>query len=145
MTVPRTWTIRLAYDKLPLSLNDRSHWAKIWSAKKLLAGRVRSACIVQRIPRFDAIHVEMHWTPRTVRRRDADNAVATLKPALDGLRDAPPTWKNGQIVTPALPGIVADDTPDVLSWSMPVIHPPNPDPHFTERLSFIITERTPGL
>ncbi|WP_244278017.1 hypothetical protein [Gordonia westfalica] len=52
--------------------------------------------------------VSLHYTPRDVRRRDADNLVPTLKAACDGLVDA---------------GLVADDTPDLMTKQMPTIHP----------------------
>jgi hypothetical protein len=142
---PRTWTIGLVYDTLPLSLNDRAHHMIVWRKRKNLKERVRAAVQTLQIPRLDAIHVRMEWTPRTKRVRDQDNAVATLKPAIDGLRDYPARWGRGelkgQIVEQPHVGIVPDDDPTHVTWEQPVIHPPNPDPFFTERLVLVITER----
>lgn len=132
----RSWTLRLVYSKLPLSLNDRSHWGEVARSKRNLRDRVRLMARAQRIPRLDAIHVQMHWTPVVVRGRDQDNAVATLKPAIDGLRDYKPTKRD-----PAgWRGVVPDDTPEHVQWSPPIIH--DPDPTLTERLVLVITERT---
>lgn len=139
MTDPRSWTIRLVYNDLPLSLNDRSHYMVVWRDRQNLIGRVHLACRAQRIPRMERIGVRMEWTPRLNRRRDSDNAVATLKGCLDGLRDAPPSkrWPAGRV------GVIPDDTPEHVTWSPPVIHPANPDPWLTERLTLVIQEVTP--
>ena len=140
------WEITLAYPTLPLSLNDRRHRMVIWRAQRDLRDRVRWATRHAGIPRLHAIHVEMHWTPRTVRRRDADNAVATLKSALDGTRDYPATYRyiNGRkvLTTAAWVGIVPDDTPEHVTWTPPIIHPADPDPFYTERLRLVIEDRS---
>lgn len=134
----REWEIRLAYLDLPLSMNSREHHMIVWRARQDLIGRVHALCRHHRIPRMQTVHVQMHWTPRTNRRRDSDNAVATLKAALDGIRDAPASkhWPAGRV------GVVPDDTPEHVQWSPPIIHPPNPDPWFTERLTLVITDRS---
>lgn len=142
MTSPRSWRLELAYDTLPLSLNDRRHHMVRWRESRNLRDRVRMLCRHHRIPRLKAISVEMHWTPRTKRTRDRDNAVATQKAAVDGLRDYPARKKDGRIVEPAWRGVVADDDPTHVDYGMPIIHPPNPDPWFTDRLVLVITERT---
>jgi crossover junction endodeoxyribonuclease RusA len=54
-----------------------------------------------------ACTVQLHYRPRTVRRRDTDNLVALLKPVCDGL---------------VAVGVVADDTPEFMSKPEPVIH-----------------------
>lgn len=135
----REWEIRLAYLTLPLNLNDRRHRMIVWREQRNLRDRVRVMARHVGIPRLDAIHVQMHWTPRTARRRDADNSVYTLKSAIDGLRDYRPTKRDpaGWV------GIVPDDTPEHVQWSPPIIHPPNPDPWLTERLTLVIREVTP--
>jgi hypothetical protein len=63
-----------------------------------------------RIPRADRVRVELRYTPRTRRTRDADNLVALLKPLVDGLVDA---------------GVVADDDDEHVERLMPVIAAPN--------------------
>jgi hypothetical protein len=153
----RSWTLRLAYPKLPLSLNDRRHHMVRHRAAKTLRDRVRMLARAEGIPRLDGLHVEMHWTPATNRTRDADNAVATLKAAIDGLRDYPARYRTVPVPagvgrggveyeprrvlsSPAWVGIVPDDDPAHVTWSRPIIHPA--DPELTQRLVLVITEGT---
>lgn len=144
MTEARSWRLTFWYPQLPLTLNDRRHRMVVYRVQKQIRDRVRQASRFEGIPRLDSIHVEMHWTPATTRRRDADNAVATLKSAIDGLRDYPARYRrvSGRrvLTEPAWTGVVADDTPELVTWSRPVIHPANPDPLFTERLVLIVHE-----
>ncbi len=89
MTVePRQWAIRLPYTRPPLTLNDRLHWA----AKARIAKRLRADTAilarVARVPRLDRIAVTLHYQPRVTRHIDGDNLLATVKPCVDGLRDA---------------------------------------------------------
>lgn len=141
---PRSWTLRLRHDKLPLSLNDRSHWRAIAETKTALRDHVRLFTRREKIPRLAAVHVALYWTPRTRRTRDRDNAVATQKPLVDGLRDYPErrrTVHGRVIVTPPYVGIVPDDDPAHVDYGMPTILPVDPDPFLFERLVFVITER----
>lgn len=147
MTAPRSWEIRLAYPTLPISLNDRgTKWQIKWRASRTLRDRVRVMTRHLEIPRLEAIHVDMTWIPATKRKRDADNAVATLKPAIDGLRDYRARYRNtaaGRVlVEPEWVGVVPDDDPEHVTWSPPVIAPPDPDRFLTERLVLVIAERT---
>jgi hypothetical protein len=121
MTAPRSWTLQLPYETLPLSLNDRDHRMVVWRAQHNLRNQVRMLARSVNIPRLERIHVQLHYRPITVRSRDQDNAVATLKPAIDGLRDYPSRHKNGQLVEAAWTGIVPDDTPP----TSPGNHPPS--------------------
>lgn len=134
----RTWQIRLVYDRLPLSLNDREHHMVTWRKRQNLIDQVHAMCRHHGIPQLQRVHVRMEWTPRTNRRRDADNATETLKAALDGIRNAPPSkrWPAGRI------GIVPDDTPEYVTWEPPIIHPTNRDPFYTERLVLVIEDRS---
>lgn len=118
-----TWTLRLPWATPPLTLNGRMHWA----TKARVTAEVRAAvnvlARVARIPLLNHVHVRLHYVPRDGRRRDQDNIVATLKPCLDGLVDA---------------RVIPDDTPQHLTWSPPVIDPPDPkDPHL-----YLTIERT---
>ena len=110
----RTWTLTLPWDAPPLSLNDRGQTRGARAAKSATTAEVRHAVKIlakgERIPACHAVHVQLHWRPKVNRRRDADNAVATLKPSLDGLVDA---------------GVVPDDTGRYVDWSRPRIHPPD--------------------
>ena len=103
------WTIPLPYDKPPLSLNQRQHWA----AKARETARVRMdvgmILKVARIGTQEHLRVSLHYRPRDKRRRDEDNLVATLKVCCDAIVDA---------------RIVPDDTPEFMTKVMPVIHPP---------------------
>lgn len=130
----RAWTLRLVYPKLPLSLNDRAHWAEVARSKRNLRDRVRLLARQQKIPRLDAIHVQMHWTPAVKRNRDEDNCMLTQKVMVDGLRDYRPTKRDPIGWT----GVVPDDTPEHVTWSPPILH--DPDPKVTERLWLVITE-----
>lgn len=144
---PRQWVIKLAYPTLPLSLNDRRHRMVIWRESRNLRNRVRTYAQHVGIPRLNAIHVQLEWTPATRRKRDADNVVATLKPAIDGLRDYPAKYKRDphtgekRLVEPAWRGVVPDDDPEHVTWSQPIIHPANPDRWFVDRLVLVVTER----
>jgi crossover junction endodeoxyribonuclease RusA len=76
--------------------------------RKIVTARCREA----RIPAGQThVHVTLHYVPKERRRRDADNLVPTLKPCIDGLRDA---------------RVIPDDTPDHVTWEPPVIHPADP-------------------
>jgi crossover junction endodeoxyribonuclease RusA len=110
----RTWTVRLStYTKPPLSLNDRMHWRK----KSAITKDVRTDIWFQAkevVPPCAAAVVELHYVPRDARRRDRDNLVATLKPCMDGLVDA---------------GVIPDDTPEYLTWTVHIDPPNRADPH----------------
>ncbi|MFC5268428.1 hypothetical protein ACFPJ1_40515 [Kribbella qitaiheensis] len=108
------WTLDLPYEKPPLSLNDRGQTIGARRAKSAKAAMIRADVTTlaraANIPPQQAIHVRLHYRPKTAVRRDADNLVATLKPAIDGLRDAQ---------------VIPDDDPSHLDWSAPRIHPPS--------------------
>lgn len=128
------WTLTLPYEKPPLSLNDRGQTPGARRAKSAKAAMIRAdvstLAKAANIPPQDAIHVRLHYRPRTAARRDADNLVATLKPAIDGLRDA---------------HVIPDDDPKHLDWSAPRIHPPSlPDRTPALWLVITATELTSG-
>lgn len=106
-----------AKGSVPLSLNDRMHWAAKANAVARVKAVVRNAVMAADIPHLDHVHVEMHYRPKTNRFRDIDNTVATLKPAIDALhtRDK---------ATPPVPfePIVDGDDPRFVTWSPPVLH-----------------------
>jgi crossover junction endodeoxyribonuclease RusA len=82
------WTLRLPYDRPPLNLNDRKHWAQVAKVKRQLRADARNLALAARLPRRLArVHITLHWQPPDRRRRDTDNPIATLKPLIDGLRD----------------------------------------------------------
>lgn len=113
------WVLPLGFTTPPLTLNGRYHWR----TRNRLTKSIRTAVFVRgqqlKVTAVPHVHVQLHYVPRDRRARDADNLVATLKPAIDALtafgRDR--GW-------PCL-GIVPDDTPEHVSWSTPVIHVPD--------------------
>lgn len=108
------WILDLPYGKPPLSLNDRGQTVGARRAKSAKAAMIRAdvntLAKAAGIPPQDSIHVRLHYRPKTAAKRDADNLVATLKPAIDGLRDAK---------------VIPDDDPSHLDWSAPRIHAPS--------------------
>ncbi len=102
------WTLELPYSKPPLSMNDRIHWR----ARARITQHLRASAFY--LARNASVPVGcrhatvcLHYRPRDNRRRDADNLMPVLKAACDGLVDH---------------GLVADDTPELMSKLMPVIH-----------------------
>lgn len=116
--LPR-WILPLGETTPPLSLNGRYHWR----TRARHVRRLRTAVYVRglqlKMRPVPHVHVTLHYVPRDRRARDADNLVATLKPCIDAL-----TAKGRERGWPAL-GVVADDTPEHVSWSSPQIHPPD--------------------
>lgn len=83
------WDLTLSYHRPPLSLNDRNmHWGKKSTITRRLRTEARQLAEYKRVPPMNRIHVTLCWQPDTRRPRDLDNPVATLKPCIDGLRDA---------------------------------------------------------
>ena len=105
-----SWDIKLPFKKLPLSLNDRMHWAQKNKITKQLRmiGRTKS----RMIPDLPRCRVELIWYVNTRHRRDVDNAYATLKPLADGLVDAE---------------IVPDDTPEWMEKLVRIEYRPGQD------------------
>lgn len=92
----RTWRVLLP-SLTPVTLNDRLHRQQ--HAARMRDWRVAAGWCARadRVPALDRIYVELHATPPTRRRRDADNLAPCVKACIDGLRDA---------------GVIPDDTPD---------------------------------
>jgi crossover junction endodeoxyribonuclease RusA len=84
---PREWTLPLAFTK-PLSLNDRMHWQVKRKHTAAWRGHARDLAVAAGIPILERFTAVLHYQPRDNRRRDVDNLVASLKPLVDGLRDA---------------------------------------------------------
>jgi crossover junction endodeoxyribonuclease RusA len=106
--VPReSKTIVLPWKKPLLNLNTRQHWAV--KARDTETVRSVTAMLCRDLDEAQKVRVQLSYTPRDKRRRDADNLVGMLKPICDGIVDA---------------GVVPDDTPEFMVKEMPVIHPP---------------------
>lgn len=117
------WIIPLGFTAPPLSLNDRGRSKGAVRRKAALVRQLRTNVFLRgrqlKMTPVQHLHVALHYVPRDRRARDADNLVATLKPAIDAL-----TAKGQDRGWPAL-GLVPDDTPDHVTWTPPRIHPPD--------------------
>lgn len=101
--------IDLPYSKPPLSMNDRQHWAakaRITAGVRTSTARLAKAASVP--TGLSHATVTLCYRPKANRKRDADNLVPVLKACCDGLVDH---------------GLTDDDTPDLMTKVMPVIHP----------------------
>lgn len=109
---PGIWILRLPMVR-PLTLNARgSHWATGHKAKKQITNDTIVLARARKVPQLQRARVELRYCPPDRRRRDVDNLVATLKPAVDGLRAA---------------GVLVDDDPVHADLTIPVIEPPRSD------------------
>lgn len=108
------WRVDLPYEKPPLSLNDRHHWAKHASLVAALKARTRNAVRAADVPHLDHVHVELHYRGKTNAVKDVDNIVATLKPCIDALHhpDEASRWEP----------IVDGDDPRYVTWRPPILH-----------------------
>lgn len=120
-------TVPLTYRRPPLTLNDRmNHFARNRISQQvkndawLLARHLK-------IPKLQAVILELVWHKGDNRRADADNIAATLKPLQDGLVKA---------------GVLPDDSADrVLSARMSVIlKRDDPYPERGPRMELRITD-----
>lgn len=92
-----------------LSPNFRGHWAEVYEGKALLKAMTKLMIPhpVRGVPPLLS-NAELYITfiiPNRRHFRDTDNAIASLKPAIDACVDA---------------GIIVDDSPDHLSIQSPI-------------------------
>lgn len=81
--------IDLPFTSPPLSLNDRHHWAKRNRLNRTVRDITHALARNQRLDPIEVpVVVTLHYRQRVKRRIDKDNLYATIKPAIDGLRDA---------------------------------------------------------
>jgi hypothetical protein len=114
------WRVPIPFkDGKPLlSLNDRTtnymaHASKVEKVKAL----TRRALIDAEVPPLQHAHIELHYRPKTRQLRDVDNLVATLKPCIDAFHQ--PDVRSGWV------GLLPGDDARYVSWSPPVLHPPD--------------------
>ena len=92
------------------SLNWRGHWAQRARAVKTLRGAAMIcalSCSNWSRPNYEKAKVSITFViPNRHHIKDSDNAMASIKPAIDGCVDA---------------GIIVDDSPDHLQYEMPII------------------------
>lgn len=108
------WKLVLPYHRPPLNLNDRTHWAPQRAKARRLRHDVCLLARAQQMPPCDRVAVQLHYRQKVRRRIDGDNLVATVKPCVDGLRDA---------------GVLVDDDTTRVVHLSPVVHPPIPGAH----------------
>lgn len=113
------YVLPLGYERPPLSLNDRTHWRRKAKVVRELRTRVAWRARSLNVEQWPHVHVQLTYVPPDRRSRDADNLVATLKPALDALTQV--GRDRGWPATPMVP----DDTPEHVSWSTPRILEPD--------------------
>ena len=101
------WLLFTGLD-VPLSLNDRLHWAAKARATKSIRTCVALDAKAQKVGSHDHVHVQLEWTPRVNRTRDVDNPAPTLKAAVDGIVSA---------------GVIPNDDPKHVTHHATVIHP----------------------
>lgn len=101
-------TMPLSFTRPPLSMNQRMHWAQKAKLTKTIRHEAATRARAMRWGPYPHVTVTLHYRPRDKRRRDADNIVPVLKALCDGLVDAK---------------VVTDDTPDLMTKTMPTIHP----------------------
>ncbi len=88
---PPTYTITIDRPAKALSPNNRSHWIKGYKAKKL-ARRAAQILGIREwgtdAPKWKHARVLIEWVmPTKAYHPDPDNAIASLKPWLDGFTD----------------------------------------------------------
>jgi crossover junction endodeoxyribonuclease RusA len=93
--------------KPPLTMNQRLHWRQRAERTRKLRSAAAWAAKALQIGQHEHISVQLHYATGDNRRRDSDNLVPTMKPAVDGLVDA---------------GLVVDDDPKHVTTIMPTIH-----------------------
>lgn len=93
--------------KPPLTANLRLHWSEEARRTKKIRATAGWAAKAAKLGLCEHVTVQLHYATGDRRRRDADNLVATQKPAIDGLVDA---------------GLIVDDDPQHITWWQPEIH-----------------------
>ena len=81
----RTFTLELPAGMKMLSLNGREHWAERHRKTQALKQAAWALALSQKIPRLGRVSVVAEYQPGDLRRRDADNPVASVKAAIDGI------------------------------------------------------------
>lgn len=87
ITTPGRFVVRLPFPRPPVTANQRSHWAV--KANAVRGVREVVAHLASGLPTvLVPVTVGIDWHVPDRRHRDVDNIAPTLKPAIDGLRDA---------------------------------------------------------
>ena len=81
----RTFTIALPPGLKLLSLNGREHWAERARRTEALKKAAWAMALQAKIPRLERVSITAEYQPPDRRHRDADNPVASVKAAIDGI------------------------------------------------------------
>lgn len=100
------WTLPLSFQRPPLTLNQRFHWAVKAQRTAEIVDEVILRCRAAKVPPMVRPTVTLHYAPPDARRRDVDNLMPTSKAAVDGLVRA---------------NVLFDDSPKYVDHRMPVI------------------------
>lgn len=93
----------------PLSMNQRLHWAAKARLSRTVRDVTHARAKAEEIPAFTVpVVVTLNYRQKVQRPIDKDNLYATVKPCLDGLRDA---------------GVIADDTSAHVTPLVAIHHP----------------------
>ncbi|TCN51831.1 hypothetical protein EV641_109222 [Rhodococcus sp. SMB37] len=105
-----TYRLDLPYEKPPLTANSRMHWGPKSKLTRMMRSDAHTLAKAAKLPPciFLRITVQLHYRPKTNRRRDPSNLMPTQKAILDGLVDY---------------GLVPDDCPPYVTELVPAIHP----------------------
>lgn len=80
--------VQLPFSSPPLSLNQRLHWAAKARLSRTVRDVTHAAAKAANLTPVEAATVTLHYRQKVQRPIDKDNLMATIKPAIDGLRDA---------------------------------------------------------
>ena len=109
------WVIKLPYTAPPLTLNTiNQHWRKLWEKAKEVKRDAFFLAKAEQIPPQQRISVTLVYWPGSNAVHDADNMALTVKPLIDGLRQAGvvPDDRGRHVVQVALRVIERADDPE---------------------------------
>lgn len=132
MTAPEVYRIVMgghrrpgAYERPPLSMNDRMHWAKERTIKRALREQVVMACRALQIPTgAKHVKVELFYRPATRNYPDADNLMKTVKTIADALEPSKAAYIDARRkIHPAVLGygLIPEDTNEHCTRPSPVV------------------------
>ena len=104
-----TYEMSLSFQRPPLNMNDRMHWAKKAKITKSIRQEVYIRAKAARLRPCKHLTVRFFYRPRDKRRRDPANCISSQKPIVDGLVQA---------------GLVPDDTAEYVTETIPTLVEP---------------------
>ena len=84
----QNWFITISWPAQGASMNSRKHWSKQRKVKQAIKQEAAIACrhLPQQL-KADSVAVAITFYPPDNRRRDADNLLSSIKPALDAISE----------------------------------------------------------